>query len=279
MIILKRQEVRPIMNSNTPKYPKILAFLKKIELPMIFLSFIWFCILITELVNGTSPVLSGFGTGIWVLFILYFAMRMSTVVNRTELLRQNWPFVLAILVSTLRFFPLLQAFPLVRILTATFGMQVIWIFASAVVGMRILRRKVGHRGAGYVLALTFVVLFAGAAGMLHFEGSVQDPLGIHTYLRALWWTAMQLSNMGSGYVIKTTGGRIICLGISIYAVVIFGYITALLASFLIDREIKEPKAEISYQKSVNELKEEIIQLRRLIEDTFKNGSITRIKSK
>ena len=90
---------------------------------------------------------------------------------------------------------------------------------------------------------------------------------------------VQLSNMGSGYVIKTTGGRIICLGISIYAVVIFGYITALLASFLIDREIKEPKAEVAYQKSVNELKEEIIQLRRLIEDTFKNGSITRIKSK
>ena len=54
---------------------------------------------------------------------------------------------------------------------------------------------------------------------------------------------------------------------------------ALLASFLIDREIKEPKAEVAYQKSVNELKEEIIQLRRLIEDTFKNGSITRIKSK
>ena len=267
------------MNSNTPKYPKILAFLKKIELPMIFLSFIWFCILITELVNGTSPVLSDFGTGIWVLFILYFAMRMATVVSRTDLIKQNWPFVLAILVSTLRFFPFLQSFPLVRVLTATFGMQVIWIFASAVVGMRILRRKVGHRGTGYVLALTAVVLFAGAAGMLHFEGGVVETEGIHTYLRALWWTAMQLTNMGSGYVIKTTGGRVICLGISVYAVVIFGYITALLASFLIDHETKEPKAEIAYQKSMQELKEEIIQLHRLIESAFKNGSIPKIKSK
>ena len=246
---------------------------------MIFLSFIWFCILITELVNGTSPVLSGFGTGIWILFILYFAMRMVTVTNRIKFLKQNWPFVLAIFVSTLRFFPFLQSFPLVRVLTATFGMQVIWIFASAVVGMRILRRNIGHRGTGYVLALTFVVLFSGAAGMLHFEGNVEDPQGIHTYLRALWWTAMQLSNMGSGYVIKTTGGRIIDLGVSIYAVVIFGYITALLASFLIDREIKEPKAEIAYQKSVQALQEEIIQLRRLIEDTFKKGSIPKTKPK
>ena len=267
------------MNSNAPKYPMILGFLKKLELPMLFLSFIWFCILITELVYSPSWVLSDFGTGIWILFILYFALRLMTVVNRTDLLKQNWLFVLAILVSTLRFFPFLQSFPLVRVLTATFGIQVIWIFASAFLGMRLLRRKIGHRGAGYVLALTFVVLFAGAAGMLHFEGSVQDSQGIHTYLRALWWTAMQLSNMGSGYVIKTTGGRIIDLAVSIYAVVIFGYITALLASFLIDREIKEPKAEIAYQKSVQALHEEIIQLRRLIEDTFQNGPILEIKSK
>ena len=256
-----------------PTYPKILAFLKRIELPMIFLSFIWFCILITELVNGTSSVLSDFGTGIWVLFILYFALRMVTVVNRADLLKQNWPFVLAILVSTLRFFPFLQTFPLVRVLTATFGMQVIWIFASAVVGMRILRRNIGHRGAGYVITLTFVVLFAGAAGMLHFEGNVEDDQGIHTYLRALWWTAMQLSNMGSGYVIRTTGGRIVDLGVSIYAVAIFGYITALLASFFIDREVKDPKPEIAYQKSLQALKEEIIQLRHLIEKSFQKDSI------
>jgi hypothetical protein len=84
---------------------------------------------------------------------------------------------------------------------------------------------------------------------------------------------MQLTNMGSSYVIKTTGGRIICLGISIYAVVMFGYITALLASFLIDHETKEPKAEIAYQKSVIALKEEITQLRRLIEDAIGRNKI------
>ena len=161
------------MNINTPKNPIILAFLKRIELPMIFLSFIWFCILILELVNGPSFVLSGLGTGIWVLFILYFAMQLATVANKINLLKQNWLFILAIFVTTLRFFPFLQSFPLVRVLTATFGIQMIWIFASAFLGMRILRCKIGHRGTGYVLALTFVVLFAGAAGMLHFEGGLK----------------------------------------------------------------------------------------------------------
>jgi hypothetical protein len=60
--------------------------------------------------------------------------------------------------------------------------------------------------------------------------------------------------------------------------VIFGYITALLASFLIDREVKDPRPEIAYQKSVQGLQEEIIQLRRLIEDTFQKESIPRSRS-
>ncbi len=77
---------------------------------------------------------------------------------------------------------------------------------------------------------------------------------------------MQMTNIGSAYSIKTTGGRIICLGISVYAAVMFGYLTALFATFLIDRDARDPKPEIARQKSVQEIQEEIIQLRRLIED-------------
>jgi len=77
---------------------------------------------------------------------------------------------------------------------------------------------------------------------------------------------MQMTNIGSGYLIKTTGGRIICLCISVYAAVMFGYLTALLATFFIDRETKDPKQEIASQKSVQEVQEEIIELRHLIEN-------------
>jgi voltage-gated potassium channel len=254
------------MNINAPKYPMLLAFEKKLELPMLFLSFVWLCILITELAYGTSPALSYCGTGIWILFIFYFNMRLVTVANRITFLKKHWIFVLAILVPVLRFFPFLQPFPLVRALTATFGIQVIWIFASADQGMRSLRRALGRRGAGYALALTFVVIFAGAAGMLHFEGLSDDPQKIHTYPKALWWTAMQMTNIGTGYSIMTPGGRILCLGISVYAAAMFGYLTALFATFLIDRDAKDPKPEIARQKSVQELKDEITQLRSSIED-------------
>jgi voltage-gated potassium channel len=261
------------MNSDAPKYPKLSALTKKLELPMLFLSFVWLCILITELAYGTNTALSDFGTGIWILFIFYFTMRLWTVANRISFLKKNWLFILAILISMLRFFPLLQPFPLVRALTATFGMQVIWIFASADQGMRLLRRALGRRGAGYAIALTFVVFFAGAAGMLHFEGVADGPQAIHTYPKALWWTAMQMTNIGTAYSIETTGGRIICLGISVYAAAMFGYLTALFATFLIDRETKDPKPEITLQKSVQEIQEEMIQLRRLVEEVVTQLSI------
>ena len=193
-------------------------------------------------------------------------MRLAIVANRVAFFKKNWLFILAIVVSALRFFPFLQPFPLVRALTATFGMQVIWIFASADQGMRFLRAALGRRGTGYALALTFVVSFAGAAGMLHFEAISDDPQRIQTYPKSLWWTAMQMTNIGTAYSIKTTGGRVICLGISLYAAAMFGYLTAIFATFLIDRDAKDPKSEIAGQKLIQEVKEEIIQLRRLIEE-------------
>jgi voltage-gated potassium channel len=256
------------MNSEAPKYPRLSAITKKLELPMLFLSFVWLCILITELAYGTNTALSDFGTAIWFLFIFYFTMRLWTVANRISFLKKNWLFILAILISMLRFFPLLQPFPLVRALTATFGMQVIWIFASADQGLRSLRCALGRRGAGYALVLTLVVFFAGAAGILHFEGISGDLQSIHSYPKALWWTAMQMTNIGSNYSMQTTGGRIICLGISIYAAGMFGYLTALFATFLIDRDAKDPKPEVERQKSMQEIKDEIIRLRRLIEDSI-----------
>jgi len=254
------------MNRNAPKYQMLLALEKILELPMLILSFVWLCILITELVYGTNPVISNIGTSIWILFIFYYIIRLVTVENRIAFLKKHWLFVLAILVSVLRFIPFLQSFPLVRALTATFGMQVFWIFASAEHGIRSIRRALGRRGAGYVLAFTLVVIFAGSAGMLHFERISNDPQSIHTYPIALWWTAMQITNIGSGYPIKTTGGRILCLAISIYAIAVFGYLTALIATFFIDRVAKDPKPEIERQKSLRDIQEEIIRLRHLIED-------------
>jgi len=144
---------------------------------MLFLSFVWLLVIISELVNGMSPLLHGIGTVLWALFVFYFGLRLAVAPNKAVFLKRNWLFILAILVPVLRLFPYLQSLPIARALTATFGMQVVWIFASADQGLRSLRRTLGRRGVGYALTFTMIVILAGAAGMLHFEKTSAGPQG------------------------------------------------------------------------------------------------------
>jgi voltage-gated potassium channel len=242
---------------------------RKLERPMLLLSFVWFLVIITELVNGMGSVLQSLGTVLWALFVAYFALRLAIVPNRLVFLKRNWLFVLAIIVPILRLVPHLQSYPLARALTATFGMQVIWTFASADQGLRSLRRTMGSRGTGYALTFTSIVILAGAAGMLHFENAAPDPEGIHSYPKALWWTAMQITNIGSGYRPVTTGGHVLCLGISIFAVAVFGYLTAVFAAFFIGQDAADPKSEIPNQTSIHQLAAEVALLRKAVEDVLK----------
>jgi voltage-gated potassium channel len=102
--------------------------------------------------------------------------------------------------------------------------------------------------------------------MLYFERLSTAPGGIRSYPEALWWTAMQMTNIGTSYSPTTPGGRGLCLGISVYAAAMFGYLTALIATMFIDREARDPKSEIAGQKSIQDLRSEIMQLRAVIED-------------
>jgi voltage-gated potassium channel len=113
------------------------------------------------------------------------------------------------------------------------------------------------------------VTLAGAAGMLHFETQAPDPQGIHSYPKALWWVAMQITNIGSGYRPVTVGGQVLCLAISIFAAAMFGYLTAVLATFFIGRDAEDPKSEIPNQTSIHELSGEVALLRTAIEEVLR----------
>jgi voltage-gated potassium channel len=105
--------------------------------------------------------------------------------------------------------------------------------------------------------------------MLHFEKDAPDPQGIHSYPKALWWAAMQITNIGSGYRPVTPGGEVLCLAISIFAVAVFGYLTAVCAAVFIGRDAEDPKSAIPNQTSINQLSGEVALLRKAIEDVLK----------
>lgn len=229
-----------------------------IEIPMIVLSFVWFILVLAELLWGEGGLFEVFGTIIWIIFIGEFVLRLVIAPSKLAFLRSNVIISLSLVVPALRMFRVLQAF---RILRAARGLRLLRIVGTANRSMNTLRRSLGRRGLGYVLLMTLAVVLLGAAGMLVFEPAREVAGGFETFADALWWTAMLLTTMGSGFWPVTAEGRVLALLLSIYGIAVFGYITASFATFFIGQEAQDQEGEVPGIGDIASLREEIAALR------------------
>jgi len=118
-----------------------------------------------------------------------------------------------------------------------------------------------------VVALSVIILFAGAAGIYAFERKLTDgSIGIADYGTALWWTAMVMTTIGSDYVPKTGEGQVLCFLIFLYAIAVCGYATAMLATFFVNQDAEDDLAAIASTKSIQALHAEISLLRTEIQE-------------
>jgi voltage-gated potassium channel len=136
--------------------------------------------------------------------------------------------------------------------------------------MRALRSSFGRSGFNYVVALTAIVLFVGAAGMFAFENQTGAGQGLHNYGDALWYTAMLLTTIGSGYSPVTGAGRLLTLILSLYAFAVFSYITATLASFFVGEAASAPDSNVASEASIKSLREEIAALRQELQSASRD---------
>lgn len=209
--------------------------------PMLWLSFAWLALVVYELAIGPGRLVETFGTAIWAVFIVEFAVRFALAPAKGLFLRRNWLTVLALVVPAFRLLRALRAF---RVLGALRGLRLVRIVTTANRSMNALRVAMRRRRLGYVIALTLLVAVLGAAGMLAFEPAHQVEGGFTSYADALWWTGMLLTTMGSAFWPVTPEGRILCFLLSLYGFAVFGYITASFASFFVGRDAgKVPAAE------------------------------------
>lgn len=73
---------------------------------------------------------------------------------------------------------------------------------------------------------------------------------------------MIMTTMGSAYWPQTDAGRVLCLLLSLYAFAVFGYVTALLASFFVGRDVETGELR---RNEARQLAEEIRSLRATLE--------------
>lgn len=235
--------------------------IRAVEPVMAGLGFFWLLLLVLEFTRGLTPALSRASTAIWIVFLVDFLAELTIAPDRRLYLRRHWLALVSLALPGLRFVRLLRVAPALRAARAVRGVRLLRTVTSLNGAIRSLRATMRRRGFGYVSAMTVVVTFGGAAGMYAFENPIADPNGIHDFGTAVWWTAMIMTTMGSAYWPESTEGRILCVVLALYAFAVFGYVTATLASFFLNRDAERSDAPVASAKSVDDLRTQIAALR------------------
>lgn len=232
-----------------------------LDLPMLLLSIIWLLLFVVELIWGLTPGLEAVNITIWVLFILEFLLEFTLAPRKLPYVKQHWIETIALFLPALRVFRFVRIFRVLQGTQVTRGVQLLRVLARTNQSMGALADSFSRRGFGYVVSVTILVALAGAAAMYFLERDVPDTTAFDSYGAALWWTAMLLTTMGSDAFPQTPEGQILCFLLAIYGFVIFGYLTASLATFFIGQDAGDDNAEIVGTKSIEALRSEIAALR------------------
>jgi voltage-gated potassium channel len=242
------------------RYKLLNSIEKLLEGPMVFLGFVWLLLLIVELVWGLPKALEYLSLTIWIIFIVDFLIKIILAPKKIAFLKKNWLTAISLFIPALRVFRVFRA---VRALQGLRGIRLVKIVSSLNRSMKSLSAAMGRRGFGYVMLLTAVVTFAGAAGMYGLERNNQ---GFENYGMALWWTAMRVITAGSDFWPATPEGRVLAFLLSLYGYAVFGYVTATLATFFIGVDAEEKEAPVAGAKDVKALRQEISRMSKLQEE-------------
>lgn len=238
-----------------------------IDKPLVALSFVWLLLLVLDLTVGLGPLLQALVYVIWGVFVVDFVVEIAVAPRRLDFLRRHWLTAVSLFLPALGILRILRVIRLLRAARAVRSLSLLRLVTSLNRGMRAVRSTVGANTVSYVVALTVIVSFAGAAGMYYFENpgalrqAGQPGTGLASFGDAVWWTAMVMTTLGSDYFPKTAEGRILGWLLALYAFAVFGLITGTIASWLIGRRQASVESEASaLAREVAELRSQVAAL-------------------
>ena len=203
--------------------------------------------------------LAALGWSLWGLFFVEFVVKFALAPVKRAYLRRNWLDVLVLLVPFLRFLKVLgvlratRALPLFRL--AVFGGR------GSGGALTLLRR----RRLGQLALVSVMVILLGAAAGLLLEAGAQRAT-IEDFGDALWWSGALVTTVGSEVYPVTTGGRVLGFVLMLYAVGIFSYFIASIASVLVGADSQKPSDDAGRKGGTFRLDaQETATLRRILD--------------
>ncbi|HET6243796.1 MAG: ion transporter [Bacteroidetes bacterium] len=244
------------------RYRWLIKLSKRTEIPLIVLGFAWIILLVVDLIWQLTPVLQYIVSAIWIIFIFDFLIKFFLAPIKWLFLKKNVLTIISLFIPALRVFRIFASLSLLRSIGVIRSIHVIRIIGSVNRGMRALGRTLERRAFGYVLILTLMVCFVGAAAVFAFE---RETGAFNNYWDALWWTAMLLTTIASENWPQTPEGKTVTLLLGLYSLGVLGYLTAMLASFFIGQDATDKKGEIAGALQLEEITKEMRLLRKEIE--------------
>lgn len=220
------------------------------------LAFVFLGLLVVELAVPLSDAwttrveLAGYV--IWAIFVVEFAIRLALAPDWLRFLRANWLSAIAVLLPAFRVFRAARALRVAR------GLRVARLVTTTGRGMKALRRVMGAGGAGYVLGFSVLVVVLAGIGVTSLERD-QPGARITTFSEGLWWAATTVTTLGSATYPVSPEARVLGLLVMVYGLAVSGYVTAVLAVFLLGlREEERAPNDIALLRSeIAALREEI----------------------
>lgn len=220
------------------------------------LAFVFLGLLVVELAVPLSDAwatrveLAGYV--IWGIFLVEFAVRLALAPNWWRFLRSNWLSAIAVILPAFRVFRAARALRVAR------GLRVARLVTTTGRGMRALRRVMGAGGIGYVFGFSVLVVVLAGLGVTSLEHD-QPGARITTASEGLWWAATTVTTLGSAAYPVSPEARVLGLLVMVYGLAVSGYVTAVLAVFLLGLlEAERAPNEIGLLRTeIAELREEL----------------------
>lgn len=177
------------------------------------------------------------GWALWALFFVEFAVKFALAPVKRVYLRHNWLDALMVLV------PFLRLLRVLSILRATRALPIfrLLVFGGGTSGATVellKRRRLGQLG----LISALVILIAAAMGFI--LESDAPGTQMETFGDALWWSSTTVTTVASEVNPVTAGGRILGFLLMLYAVGVFSYFIASVASVLVESDARQtPETE------------------------------------
>ncbi len=234
-----------------------------LDLPLALASILMVLIAVIELGGEVEEPWRGrlavLGWSLWGLFFAEFVAKFVLAPNKRAYLKRHPLDVLVLLVPFLRFLRLLRVLRVTRALPV-FRLLVFGGRGSEAALTLLRRRRLGQ----LALVSVLVVLIGAAAGYVLETGAPDGT--ITSFGDALWWSATLVTTVGSELHPVTAGGRLLGFFLMLYAVGVFSYFIASIASVLVGLDTQQQGNGASEGRGEVRLDQrELEALRRILE--------------